>query len=76
MPKRYNIRVKYGDKDKMIKLYFVHKKYQEFNIGEQDAAFDAAVKELNYIYKTYGRFATLTGITRLFDTFGFERALP
>ena len=76
MIKRYNIRVKYGDEDKLIMLYFVHKEYQNLSISEQDLAFDAAVKELNHIYKTYGRFATLTGVTRLFNTFGFDRTIP
>ena len=38
-----------------------------------DDAFNDAVTELNRVYKNYGRFATQTGVTRLFESFGFER---
>ena len=73
---RYNIRVNHGDDDVTTKFYFVHRDYATLSNEEQDQAFDKAVKELNRIYKTYGRFATEVGIVRLFNHFGFERDIP
>lgn len=69
---RYNIRVNSGDDDVTIKYEFVHKDYANLSAEEQDKAFDKAVKELDRIYKTYGRFATTAGVVRLFNSFGFE----
>lgn len=54
------------------KFEFVHKSWSSLSNDEQDKAFDKAVKELNRIYSTYGRFATSTGIIKFFDSFGFE----
>ena len=54
------------------KFEFVHKSWNSLSNEEQDKAFDKAVKELNRVYSTYGRFATSTGIIKLFDSFGFE----
>lgn len=73
---RYNIRINYGDNDITRKFYFVHKDWNTLSQEEQDKAFDDAVKELNRIYKTYGRFATQLGVTRLFQAFGFEVTVP
>ena len=73
---RFHIRVNNGDKDETVMYYFVHKKWNEITEEEQEKAFDKAVKELDRVYKTYGRFATQTGVTRLFESFGFERTLP
>jgi hypothetical protein len=73
---RYSIRVNHGDADITVKYYFVHKDFASLTDKEQDKAFDKAVKELNCIYKTYGRFATEAGVMSLFDSFGFERTIP
>lgn len=54
------------------KFEFVHKSWDFLSNDEQDKAFDKAVKELNRVYSTYGRFATFTCIIKLFDLFGFE----
>lgn len=72
---RYNIRVNYGDSDITKKFEFVHKSWNSLSNEEQDKAFDKAVKELNRVYSTYGRFATSTGIIKLFDSFGFELSI-
>lgn len=72
---RYNIRVSYGDADITKKFEFVHKSWNSLSNEEQDKAFDKAVKELNRVYSTYGRFATSTGIIRLFDSFGFKLSI-
>lgn len=69
---RYNIRVNSGDDDVTIKYEFVHKDYANLSTEEQDKVFNEAVKELDRIYKNYGRFATTTGVVRLFNSFGFE----
>ncbi len=68
---RYHIRVNTGDKDKTHMYYFVHESWQTVSEDYTDKAFDVAVSELNRIYKTYGRFATQTGVIRLFKSFGF-----
>lgn len=73
---RYHISVNNGDKDVTVKYYFVHKDWNTISKEESDKAFDAAVKELDRIYKTYGRFATEVGVCRLFESFGFDRAYP
>lgn len=73
---RYSIRVNHGDADITVKYYFVHRDFASLTDEEQDKAFDKAVKELNRIYKTYGRFATEAGVMSLFDSFGFERTIP
>lgn len=72
---RYNIHVNYGDKNITKKFFFIHRDYETISQEQSDKAFDDAVKELNKIYKTYGRFATETGITKLFSAFGFERTV-
>lgn len=72
----YHIRVNYGDNDETRKFYFVHKEWQTLSQEEQDKAFNEAITELNRIYKTYGRFATQVGITKLFDSFGFTITIP
>lgn len=69
---RYHIRVNYGDSDTTQLFEFVHKDYATLTIEKQNKDFDKAVKELNRIYSSYGRFATTTGILKLFDSFGFE----
>lgn len=69
---RYFIRVNNGDNDTTVKYSFVHKDWDTLSKEEQDKAFDNAVKELERIYKSYGRFATSTGVIRLFNSFGFE----
>ena len=72
---RYNIRVNYGDNDITKKFYFVHKDWQTLSTEDQNKAFNDAVKELNRVYKTYGRFATPVGIIKLFYSFGFEQTI-
>ena len=72
---RYNIRVNYDNIDITKKFEFVHKSQAFLSSDEQDKAFDRAVKELNRVYSTYGRFATSTGIIKLFDSFGFELSI-
>ncbi len=73
---RYKIHINYGDDDKTAQFYFVHRDFANMTAEQQDEEFDKAVKELNRIYKTYGRFATKVGIRRLFDSFGFEESMP
>ncbi len=72
---RYHIRINTGDADKTATYYFVHKDWDKISQDESDTAFNDAVTELNRIYKTYGRFATPVGVTRLFESFGFERTI-
>lgn len=72
---RYSIRVNTGDDDITIQYQFVHKDWKNISKEEQDKAFDSAVKELDRVYKTYGRFATQSGVERLFNSFGFERTI-
>ena len=72
---RYQIRVNVGSEERTIMFYFVHKEWQSKSDEEQNKEFDDAVKELNRIYKEYGRFATTTAVTRLFDKYGFERSI-
>ena len=69
---RYNIRINHGDNDITTRFEFVHKNWKTISAEESDKAFNEAVKELNRVYKTYGRFATTTGVIRLFESFGFE----
>ena len=69
---RYNIRVNIGDNNNTVKFFFVHKDYATISEEASNEAFDKAVKELNHVYKDYGRFATKTGVIKLFETFGFE----
>lgn len=69
---RYFIRVNNGDSDNTVKYCFTHKDWNKLTQAEQDKAFDAAVKELERIYKSYGRFATNTAVIRLFNSYGFE----
>lgn len=69
---RYNLQIAHGDNNIVKKYYFINKNWQTLTKEETDKAFDSAVKELDRIYKTYGRFATEVGILRLFDSFGFE----
>lgn len=73
---RYSIRVNHGDADVTVKYYFVHRNFASMTDEEQNKAFDRAVKELNRIYKTYGRFATESGVVSFFSSFGFERTIP
>lgn len=68
----FYIHINHGDDNKTVKYNFVHKQWDSISEKEQNKAFDDAIKELNRIYKTYGRFATEVGILRLFDHFGFE----
>ena len=72
---RYNIRVNHGDANITTKFYFVHKDWATISQEDSDTAFDKAVKELNRVYKNYGRFATEVGIVKLFESFGFERTV-
>lgn len=69
---RYFIRVNNGDNNTTVKYSFVHKDCDKLSKEEQDKAFDSAVKELERIYKSYGRFATTTGVIQLFSSFCFE----
>ncbi len=73
---RYSINVNYGDKDITHKFYFVHSKWNVLSVEEQNKAFHEAVMELNRIYQNYGRFATQVGITKFFNSFGFENTIP
>ena len=50
----------------------VHRSTEE----EQTKDWQAAIDELNHIYKDYGRFATSVGVNKLFEKFGFERTMP
>lgn len=72
---RYHIRVNVGNENKTIQYHFFHKNWSVISQSESDAAFNDAVTELNRIYKNYGRFATQTGVTKLFESFGFERTV-
>ena len=71
---RFSIRVNIGDNNVTRHFEFVHKDY---NIKKEKAEkeFDKAVKELNHIYKDYGRFATSYGVINLFDKYGFELSI-
>lgn len=72
---RFHIRVNTGDNDTTNTYYFIHKNYATVSNDEQYKAFDSAVKELDRIYKNYGRFATSTGVINLFKDFGFEQTI-
>lgn len=69
---RYHIRICTGDNNRVHTYYFIHKNHEDLTEDEQNILFNEAVTELNRIYKTYGRFATSTGVINLFDSFGFE----
>lgn len=73
---RFNIRVNIGDNNITNKFFFVHKEWQTLSEDKQIEQFDLAVKELNKVYKDYGRFATKIGVTKLFSKYGFEESLP
>lgn len=73
---RYHIRINTGDNNKTTTFYFVHKDYDKIGIEESNKAFDDAVKELNHIYKDYGRFATSKGVSNLFEKYGFVISCP
>lgn len=72
---RFNIRVNIGNENRTVKFYFVHKDWQTLSEEEMRKAFDDAVAELNKVYKDYGRFATDVGVSKLFNSFGFERTI-
>lgn len=72
---RFYIRVNTGDNNRTHKYYFIHKNYDDLTDDEQKRLFDIAVKELNKIYKTYGRFATSTGVINFFESHGFEHTI-
>lgn len=72
---RYNIRINYGDSNTTKKFYFVHKDTNKLSIEEQNEVFDKVVKELDRIYRTYGKFVTQIGITNLFKHFRFEECI-
>ncbi len=73
---RYHIRINTGDANVTDVYHFTHKSWNTITREESDKEFDKAVKELNRIYKSYGRFATKTGVLRLFEAFGFELSPP
>lgn len=73
---RFHIRVNNGDNNTTKMYWFVHKDWETKSEEEQTKDWQAAIDELNHIYKDYGRFATSVGVTKLFDKFGFERTLP
>lgn len=72
----FTIRINIGTENKTVVFYFVHKDKFKLSEQEQVQAFDKAVKELDHIYSDYGRFATETGVIKLFGSFGFERTKP
>ena len=72
----FHIRVKTGNENIGHLYHFVHKNYETLSTDEQWAEWDKTVKELNHIYKDYGRFATRTGVYRFFDYHGFEMTMP
>ena len=72
----FQIKISTGDADKVRVYHFSHKQCDTVSIEQQKDDFDTAVKEINHIYKDYGRFATSVGVLRLFDKFGFERTVP
>jgi len=67
----FDIHINIGDNNQTVHFYFTHIN-QGLSLEDQAVDFDKAVKELNRIYKNYGRFATATGVIRLFRAFGFE----
>lgn len=73
---RYHIRVNTGDNNLTRTYYFIHRNYEDLTVDEQNMLFNEAVTELNRVYKEYGRFATPVGVTKLFDSFGFEQTKP
>lgn len=72
----FSIRINTGDDNITTVFYFVHKDSHSLSQEQQITEFDKAVKELDHIYKDYGRFATSTGVVRLFKHFGFEQTKP
>ena len=72
---KYHIRVNNGDDNKTVQYHFVHEDWMNISQQDSDIAFDKAVKELDHIYQTYGRFATEVGVARLFKSFGFDRVI-
>ena len=73
---RFHIRVNTGDKDVTKMYWFVHKKWDALSEEEQAKDWQAAIDELNHIYKDYGRFATSVGVHKFFDSHGFEITVP
>ena len=73
---RYSIRVNVGDDDRTVRFQFAHKDFMNLNEEQQNEQFDKAVKELDHIYKDYGRFATTKGVCNLFESFGFIQSTP
>jgi len=72
----FHIRVNTGDKDTTKMYWFVHKDHDTMSVEEQAEQWDAAVKELNHIYKDYGRFATSAAVYSFFKYHGFEFTVP
>ena len=70
---KYNLMMNHDSIEVSDRIFgFATPAQKEFNAIFREKAFDLAVKELNFIYSTYGRFATKIGITRLSNHFGFE----
>ena len=73
--KRFYIKVNNGDNDVTVKYEFVHKDWQTLSEDEQSKQWDIAVKALDHLYKTCGRFATQVGVSKFFEQYGFERTI-
>lgn len=67
----FDITINHGDADIEKQYQFIHKDWKNLPESEQRLQFRAAKNELDYVYKTYGRFATQVGIIKLFEHFGF-----
>ena len=71
----HRINIAYGD-EKIVKTFYFIPKDTSWTIEKRIEEFDKAVKELDYIYESFGRFATTTGVCNLFKKYGFERTIP
>lgn len=71
----FGINIVYGTEKFLRKFYFVASDHSR-SVEKQAEEFNTAVKELDFIYTTYGRFATTYGVCALFRKFGFESYEP
>ena len=72
---RFHINVNNGDDDVTIRYEFVHKEWQTLSEEDQYKQWDIAVKAIDHLYKTCGRFATQVGVSKFFEQYGFERTI-
>lgn len=76
---KFHINIALGDRNYIRRFYFVYG-YPDLNlnVSEEEITdkFDSAVKELNYIYKSFGRFVEAEAVVKLFKKYGFIETVP